>query len=875
MLTHRSSTTTHPSPLLMVWLTGGGILVPRLDAPPELLYQDGRPQLDRDARSITVDGAGLRLLERLTAEPAPDVVRVVDEVAVAEGAPAEVLDALVGELEAGGLLFPVPPSGAATATGAVPDEDPDDQDGVPDVSVGDGPWVCPTPLALLVRGGRFLHLDHSGRIRASLDAELVSVLAAFAGGRTVVEAHEVLAGSPIEQVRDAAVHLASRGLLRPHHAVPTEQLRAALQQKFEAFSEADDALLAVLDAEIDRAVATGVQRPVVVPVDAYDIPMLSLGMVVAYARAHDGGSLEGRFGFAPPWYTRSDRVRGPLSRFGDHPAVFLFSHYTWTERENLELSAMVKQLVPRSITVHGGPNAPKYEGDVDRWFEANPHVDVVVHGEGEVTLAELLEALVPARGTGSFDPADLSTLAEVAGLSFRTPRGVQRTADRERIADLDALPSPYLTGLFPDRRRWQWGAINLETNRGCPYGCTFCDWGSATLSRIRKFDLDRVKAEMEWAARNEFEVFSLTDANFGIFERDLEIAEWAVELHRRHGFPTAFQVNYAKNRVGNLAQIVKVLADAGILTEGLVAVQTFDPGVLKTIKRSNIKQDRYDALTSEFRQAGLPLYTDVMVGLPGSTPATVRGDFQSAIDRELHVKAHPTQLLVNSPMNDPAYRAEHGIVAAPGEHVEQTTSYTHDEWIEMMAMRRFFFFAERRGILRQVATYTRAESGCLETVFYDRVREAGDDPFRWPQLAYLTRVAPDEYVPPGSWWPMLEELGRFCVEEVGVPDDGALRTVLVVQHAVLPAGDRRFPFTVSLDHDYAAWHDQVIAAKRQRPDGTWTAGVPPLREFGPADFVVLDRDRCCERVVGQTAQGALGEVIWELDSPVTRPKQLA
>ena len=43
----------------------------------------------------------------------------------------------------------------------------------------------------------------------------------------------------------------------------------------------------------------------------------------------------------------------------------------------------------------------------------------------------------------------------------------------------------------------------LETNRGCPYGCTFCDWGSATLSRIRKFDLDRVFAELEWCAQHE------------------------------------------------------------------------------------------------------------------------------------------------------------------------------------------------------------------------------------------------------------------------------------------------------------------------------------------------------------------------------------
>ncbi len=79
-----------------------------------------------------------------------------------------------------------------------------------------------------------------------------------------------------------------------------------------------------------------------------------------------------------------------------------------------------------------------------------------------------------------------------------------QTAARDRIADLDSLPSPVLTGLFDGfiPAGGERAGLILETNRGCPYGCTFCDWGSATLSRIRQFDLDRVFAELDWCAEH-------------------------------------------------------------------------------------------------------------------------------------------------------------------------------------------------------------------------------------------------------------------------------------------------------------------------------------------------------------------------------------
>ena len=56
------------------------------------------------------------------------------------------------------------------------------------------------------------------------------------------------------------------------------------------------------------------------------------------------------------------------------------------------------------------------------------------------------------------------------------------------------------------------------------FACTFCDWGSLTYAKIRKFPLDKVFAELEWIAKNNMDYVTIADANFGVFyERDMAI----------------------------------------------------------------------------------------------------------------------------------------------------------------------------------------------------------------------------------------------------------------------------------------------------------------------------------------------------------------
>jgi hypothetical protein len=645
-----------------------------------------------------------------------------------------------------------------------------------------------------------------------------------------------------------------------------------------------DAINADVDArrqvEIRRRAETGIIRCNVVPVQHNGaLVPLALGMLVAYAMEFEDGRLQDHFHFLPQWVIDEDRVRTLLE---DGPAVFLFSNYDWSHDANLSISKLVKDLSPASVTVHGGPDTPKYPADVERYFANNPHVDVAVHGEGEVTCAEVLDALIGGVGRSHETAPDLGPLAGVAGLSFRGDDGPVATPNRDRISDLDTIPSPFLTGLFSAYDRSTAFLAVIETNRGCPYGCTYCDWGSSTLSRIRKFSIERVAAELEWCAERGNDILLLADANFGIFERDVEIAKVVAELRGVHGSPKVFVTNYAKNTVKHLATIVSTMVDAGILAEGLLSLQTLDADTLTTVKRSNIKVKKYDELAVEFRRAGLPLYVDLMLGLPGSTVASFTNDLQECIDREVTGKVFPTQMLVNSPMNEPTHRAEQQIETT-GDAVKTagirgvqplvvaSGSFTRADYERMKRLRRAYVLAENFGVLRQVMRFVRQESGQREIDFVANLLDVStDEVHTWPVISYTLQSVPTLMAPPASWRLFVDEVRRYLVSRLHLPDDTALQTVLDVQHALLPAPGRAFPHTLSLSHDYAAWHSAMLEAKIAGYTDSWPDEIPPLREFGPASFEVTDPDQVCTQGLGFAMDFVDVYENWELGSPVRR-----
>ena len=130
---------------------------------------------------------------------------------------------------------------------------------------------------------------------------------------------------------------------------------------------------------------------------------------------------------------------------------------------------------------------------------------------------------------------------------------------------------------------------------------------------------------------------------------------------RNGNFSNLFKQNPLRKLNTNKFEIIKIFTAGGIISQGIISIQTTDDNTLEVINRKNIKTEKYDELTKVFYDLKLPLSTDLMMGLPGITVEAFNKDLQRYIDMDVSIKAYPTQLLPNSPMADPAYIEKYKI----------------------------------------------------------------------------------------------------------------------------------------------------------------------------------------------------------------------
>src|SRR5262249_12399708 len=124
---------------------------------------------------------------------------------------------------------------------------------------------------------------------------------------------------------------------------------------------------------------------------------------------------------------------------------------------------------------------------------------------------------------------------------------------------------------------------------------------------------------IEWFGKHGITDIFSADANFGMLERDLEIAREMAATKLRYGAPNMFLTQMAKNvKVRNL-EIQKVLAESGLNPVAAIALQSLNPDTLSAIRRENISTDRYQEVQQYCQINGIYNYTDLIIGLPGET----------------------------------------------------------------------------------------------------------------------------------------------------------------------------------------------------------------------------------------------------------------
>lgn len=275
------------------------------------------------------------------------------------------------------------------------------------------------------------------------------------------------------------------------------------------------------------------------------------------------------------------------------PKVLGFSCYIWNITEILGICDDFKLISPDTIIVLGGPEASYSTRDI---LTKHPGVDCIVRGEGEQTLADLLQAI--ASGT---------PWSHIAGLSYRQAGAIIANSERDLLAELDRIPSPYCEEAVPLADK----IIYYESSRGCPFRCAYCL--SAATPGVRYFSLDRVKRDLDYLLDLQPREIKFVDRTFNIDEgRFRAITEFIVA--RRGRTKVHFEIDAGLFSDQMLAYLESLPPD---LFNFEIGVQSTYSPALEAVGR---KMDwaRLSRNVSRLRSAGnIHLHLDLIAGLPG------------------------------------------------------------------------------------------------------------------------------------------------------------------------------------------------------------------------------------------------------------------
>lgn len=452
------------------------------------------------------------------------------------------------------------------------------------------------------------------------------------------------------------------------------------------------------------------------------------GSLVAYAFKNE--TVKNEYSFCGFIYEKLD-FENALDILID-PFFIGFSCYVWNYEYNCALAKKVKEKFPNCFIAFGGHQINQYSEVTEASY-----VDFIILGEGEESFEKLLLAL------SSFAP-----ISNVPNLIYRE-NGIQRKTS----AVVDQIPervSPYLEGYFDDilkDTRYDFSAI-LETNRGCPNRCAFCDWGNIK-SKVRLFNSDTVRKEIEWFSENKIEYCYCADANFGLFSRDMEFIDYLIKAHNDTGYPQKFQATYSKNNAMTVFEINKKLNDAGMSKGATLSFQSMDQNVLNNIYRKNMPLSNFHKLMALYNTNGISTYSELILGLPGETYNSFKDGIEQLLQSGQHMSINffNCELLKNSIMSDSEYMERYKIhfrrieqhqyhvvknkndIREFSNIVVSTNSMPEDMWIQSNILSVYVRFLHNLGLLQCIAIYLFFEKNKKYTDFYsDLIKWSANNP---------------------------------------------------------------------------------------------------------------------------------------------------
>ena len=284
-----------------------------------------------------------------------------------------------------------------------------------------------------------------------------------------------------------------------------------------------------------------------------DTMPLQLGLIGAYCAAEFGDRVDVQIFKFIREFEEAVLARPPF--------IIGASNYLWNIDLGYKSVQAAKRQFPDIISVFGGPNYPDDREEQIRWLSNYPEIDFYIHKDGEVPFARLVRFLLD---NPDAEAAKKAQLPSCHALHDGQPYlGVLEP----RLRDLTVIPSPYVTGLmdkFFDQRL----IPAIQTNRGCPFSCTFCTEGSRYYSKVFRTSFERKKAEVDYIVERieHTKTLRVTDSNFGMFPEDVEFCRYLSGMQDRTGYPEYVMCSAGKNNQKRILECNRLLGGAMRLT---------------------------------------------------------------------------------------------------------------------------------------------------------------------------------------------------------------------------------------------------------------------------------------------------------------------
>ena len=347
------------------------------------------------------------------------------------------------------------------------------------------------------------------------------------------------------------------------------------------------------------------------------------------------------------------------------PDIVALSNYSWNSNLSEYVASFAKEINPNVITIQGGTNFP-HESHLQKIFlEDRPATDFYTILEGEKSCSNVVKKVLESDG-------DRKKIFEnpIDGCVFIHPDSRQEKETvfmkgkyLDRIKDLDEIPSPYLNGMldkFFDGRLTPF----IETNRGCPFTCSFCHTGADYFHKLNKFSEQRVKDEIEYIGKKAGNLgitnLHMADVNFGMYPQDRITCEFLLESNKKNNWPLEIMATTGKNSKKRVMEITNILGNMFSIN---MSMQSMDEQVLRNIKRENIKLDHMIEVNNHLIEQGRSTKAELIMPLPGETKETFVKGLNNVLNSSASsVTIYTLMMLNGTEFKNPEFRKKYDYI---------------------------------------------------------------------------------------------------------------------------------------------------------------------------------------------------------------------